>query len=194
MINEIRLGNRNLGFECWSGKDVIEFTAKQLKDMITAGKQKVCGLKLENGELVLDKEGFFTTNMMIHSHVNNYKPMEEGSMANTLYICMGSHMEDGKIVYDCISSRFEQAKFTEADMRAYLKIGIVSGGAKLEDDKIVLASMELEKPDVVKVKEPVPVKDKEETKPVAEEKAPEKKEETVKPVAKAGVTKGAIKK
>jgi hypothetical protein len=60
-----------------------------------------------------------------------------------LYICIGSHEESGKLVYDCISSRWEQTVISEADMRAYLKIGIVSGGAKLDGDKIVVASTEL---------------------------------------------------
>lgn len=157
VVNKLVLGNRELGFECWDGKQIAEFTAKQLKDMIRAGKQKVCGLKIgESGELELDREGFFTTNMMVHSHIGSWKSMEEEGMANLLYVCIGNHEETGKIVYDCISSRFEQAKISESDMRAYLKIGIVSGGAKLDGDKIVVASLEVAKAEP-KVEEPVKV-------------------------------------
>lgn len=146
VINKLTLGNRDLGWELWSGKEVMEYTSKQLKDIIISGKQKVCGLKIgESGELELDKEGFFTTNMMVHSHIGSWKSMTEEGMANLLYVCIGSHKEAGKVVYDCISSRFEQAKISESDMIAYLKIGIISGGAKLDGDKIVLASTELEK-------------------------------------------------
>lgn len=180
VVNKLVLGNRELGFECWDGKQISEFTAKQLKDMIRAGKQKVCGLKIgANGELELDKEGFFTTNMMVHSHIGSYKSMEEEGMANLLYVCIGTHEEAGKVVYDCISSRFEQAKISESDMRAYLKIGIVSGGAKLDGDKIVVASLEVAKTEP-KLTEPVKVEVKEETTVKEETPAEVKKEESVK--------------
>ena len=145
VINKLVLGNRELGWELWNGKEVMEYTSKQLKDIINAGKQKVCGLKIgESGELELDREGFFTTNMMVHSHIGSWKSMEEEGMTNLLYVCIGSHEEAGEVVYDCISSRFEQAKISESDMRAYLRIGFISGGAKLDGDKIVVASTELE--------------------------------------------------
>lgn len=174
VVNKLVLGNRELGWELWSGKEVMEYTSKQIKDMIKAGKQKICGLKIgDNDELLLDKEGFFTTNMMVHSHIGSWKSMEEESMVNNLYVCIGSHEESGKVVYDCISSKFEQAKISENDMRAYLKIGIVSGGAKLDGEKIVLAGTELEK------KVQVPVTEKKEE-PVKNEPA---KTETAKPVA-----------
>lgn len=170
VVNKLVLGNRELGFECWDGKQVAEFTAKQLKDIIRAGKQKVCGLKIgANGELELDREGFFTTDMMVHSHIGSYKSMNDESMANNLYICIGVQDEKGEKVYNCISSRFEQAKFSEADMRAYLRIGIVSGGAKLDGDKIVLASLEVEKKEEPKVEVPVAEKV---TEPVKAESKP----------------------
>lgn len=157
VVNKLVLGNRELGWELWSGKEVMEYTSKQIKDMIKAGKQKICGLKIgDNDELLLDKEGFFTTNMMVHSHIGSWKSMEEESMVNNLYVCIGSHEESGKVVYDCISSKFEQAKISENDMRAYLKIGIVSGGAKLDGEKIAVASTEFEK------KEQIPVTEKKE--------------------------------
>lgn len=161
VVNKLVLGNRELGWELWSGKEVMEYTSKQIKDMIKAGKQKICGLKIgDNDELLLDKDGFFTTNMMVHSHIGSWKSMEEESMVNNLYVCIGSHEESGKVVYDCISSKFEQAKISENDMRAYLKIGIVSGGAKLDGEKIVLAGTEPEK----KVQVPVTEKKEEPTK------------------------------
>lgn len=164
VVNKLVLGNRELGWECWDGKQVAEFTSKQLKDIIREGKQKVCGLRIgEGGELELDKEGFFTINMMVHSHIGSWKSMEEEGMANLLYVCIGTHEESGKVVYDCISSRFEQAKISDSDMRAYLKIGIVSGGAKLDGDRIVVASLETEKPET-KVRETETKVEKAETK------------------------------
>lgn len=191
VINKVMLGQRELGWELWSGKDVMELTSVQIKSLIKKG-EKVCGLVIgKDGELVLDKEGFFTTNMCLHSHVGNWKPMVEGSMANLLYVCVGSHEENEVVSYDCISSRFERAKFTEADMKAFLKIGIVSGGAKLDGERIVLASLKYDKPEekatgleekkVPEVKEESKMEEKkpdtEEPKPDAEVKKPEVKEE-----------------
>ena len=145
VINQLVLGNRELGWELFDGKQVLELTSKQVKDVIKAGR-KVCGLCIgRDGELELDKEGFFTTNMTVHSHVNNWRTMDENSMTNLLYVCIGSHEESGKVVYDCVSSRFEQLGISESDMKAFLKIGIVSGGAKLDGEKIVLADLEYKK-------------------------------------------------
>lgn len=155
VVNRLMLGNRELGYELWSGKDVMEMTSNQIKNLIKAGT-KVCGLTIgKSGELELDREGFFTTNMTVHSHIGSWKPMNEDGVANLLYVCIGKHTEGGKTVYDCISSRFEQAKIAETDMRAYLKIGIVSGGAKLDGDNIVLADLEFPKSDKQDTVEPV---------------------------------------
>ena len=197
VINKLVLGNRELGYEVWTGKDVVEMTSNQIRKLIRENK-KVCGLCLgKDGELQLDKEKFFTSDITVHSHINTYKAMSEESMTNLLYVCIGKQEIGSKVTYQCISSRFEQAEFTEADMKAYLKIGIVSGGAKLEGEEIVLASLEYEsKPveEIPKLKEnakPVEVsaKLKENAKPVEVKATPvstttvtEKKE--VKPIKK----------
>ena len=170
VINKLVLGNRELGYEIWTGKDVIEMTGNQIRKLIKENK-KVCGLCLgKDGELQLDKEGFFTTDMTIHSHINTYKTMKEESMTNLLYVCIGKQDVGSKVTYECISSKFEQAQFTEADMKAYLKIGIVSGGAKLDENgEIIVASLEYEENSV-----------EESAKPVEESAKP--KEESAKPV------------
>ena len=67
-------------------------------------------------------------------------------MSNVFYIVIGSHEEKGVVYYDCISTKFEQASFEQSDAKAYLRLGIISGGARLgADDKIELASLEYEK-------------------------------------------------
>lgn len=150
VVNKLVLGNRELGYECWDGKQVCEYTSKQLKDFIKSGKQKVCGLRLsESGDLELDQEGFFTTNLMEHSHMGSYKPLND-SLVNLLYVCVGMRTVTGKQLYECISSRFERLLMTEADMRDYVKMGFVTSGAKLDGDKIVLANHEEKMVDGVK--------------------------------------------
>ena len=55
----------------------------------------------------------------------------ENVMANVFYIVIGSHEEKGVVYYDCISTKFEQASFEQSDAKAYIKLGIISGGARL---------------------------------------------------------------
>lgn len=55
------LGTREINYSLWDGKQVIEMTAKQIKEAIKSNI-KICGLTLDVEEnLVLDKEGFLTT-------------------------------------------------------------------------------------------------------------------------------------
>ena len=157
------LGSREQCWSLWSGKEVMEYTGNQIKSLIKSG-QKVCGLALKENELVPDAEGFFTTNIMEHRYCGNYTPMieSEGVTANVFYIVIGSHEEKGVTYFDCISSKFEQASFEQSDAKAYIKLGIISGVARLgADDKIELASLEYEKA--------------EETKPTEKKGAVEKK-------------------
>ena len=83
--------------------------------------------------------------------------------------------------------RDNKVALSESDVKAYIRIGIISAGAKLDGDKIVVAPVE-----EVKVEsKPVPdVKTEEKV----EEKPEEKKEEPVKPEEKkAGVKEGSVK-
>ena len=167
------LGTRETGWGLWDGKQVLELTSKQVKDTIKAGN-KVCGLTLDAKEnLVLDKEGFFTTDIMEHRHCGGYKSMtNDDCLANLFYVVIGSHVENNKTVYDCVSTRFEQLKLSEEDVRAYLKIGFISGGCRVgKDGKIEVASLEFQKE--VKKAEP-------------EKKEQVKAEETVKQEVKKG--------
>ena len=151
VVRREMLGAREQAWSVWSGKDVLEYTGNQIRNMIKSG-QKVCGLALKEVDLVPDEDGFFTTNIMEHRYCGNFTPMIEGDVtANVFYIVIGSHEENKVVYYDCISTRFEQVSFTESDVRAYIRLGIISGGARLgADDKIELASLEYEKAEETK--------------------------------------------
>ena len=191
LINELALGNRSLGFEFVAISDkkseVVEMTAKTVRDNLKAGK-KIHGLQLaENGEdLVLD-EAFYMRNYTVKTHINNLKPKYDydGScVANIMYIVVGSHEENGKRVYDVISSRVERTTFSEEKLKAMYDLGFISGGCKIEDDKVILPSLDakpiVEEPKAIPVEkvveQPKPV---ELTKP--EVKETEKKPEPPKP-------------
>ena len=149
-VNKLGLGTRELGWEVFSlpRGEVLEFTTKQLRDIIKGGKDEVYGLKVaENGiDLVFD-ESFYTRNLMYKVHINSLVPLvEDECMVNLFYIVIGSHKENGVTMYDVVSSRFERTSFTEEKVKTLLEMGVISGGAKLENGKIVVAPLEKVKP------------------------------------------------
>ena len=187
LINELSLGTRNLGFEFIAISDkkseVVEMTAKTVRDNIKAGK-KIHGFQLAgNGNDLVPDEKFFMRNYTVKTHINNLKPKYEYEgqcVANIMYIVVGSHEENGKTVYDAISSRVERTTFSEDKLKAMYDLGFISGGCKIEDDKVILPSLET-KP-IVEEPKTVPVEPKpEQPKPVEPIKEtvvePEKKSE-----------------
>jgi len=156
VTNRLSLGNRELGWEAYSlpKGEVVEFTSRQLKDILRSGGDEVYGLALSgNGELVFDREGFYTRNMMNKLHINTLVPMEETEcLANLFYIIIGEREGDGGKVYDAVSSRYERTVFTEEKAKLLLEMDIISGGAKLENGKVVAAPMEKSRAEAADVK------------------------------------------
>lgn len=151
VVNELSLGNRHLGWETLSlpKGELVEFTSKQLKDIIIAGKEEIYGLQIseETNELIPDTEQFFCNNWMIKSHINSLVPkFESDSLVNLFYIVIGSHKEKGNLVYDVVSSRFERTTFSEEKLKTLLEMGIISAGAKLQDGAIIIAPLEKQQP------------------------------------------------
>ena len=144
IMNRLSLGARELGWEAWvlPKGEVQEFTGKQLKEAIRLGKDGIYGLSLsEDGELVLDRE-FFTVNMMNKVHINTLVPMvETESPVNLFYTVIGSRKGKNGTEYEVVSSRYERKRLTEEKARAYLEMGIIASGAKLEGGEIVAAPM-----------------------------------------------------
>lgn len=150
VTNKLGLGSRELGWETYflPKGEIVEFTSRQLKDAIRTGSDEIYGLKLDEGtgELVFDTDGFFTTNMMQKVHINTLTPiMEDDCLAKLFYIVIGTHKVKQETVYDVISSRYERTCFNEEKVKALLEMGIISGGARLQNGEIVVASLEKEK-------------------------------------------------
>lgn len=147
ITNEIFLGTRAICYEAFSlpKGEVVELTEKQIKDALKGiTNDEVYGLALsEAGELVLDTEQFFTTNMMKKIHTNTLVPMvEDDCLANLFYIVIGTHKEKGNLMYDVISSRYERTCFTEEKVKTLLDMHIISAGAKMQDGMVVVAALE----------------------------------------------------
>lgn len=150
VTNEIFLGARPICYEAYSlpKGEVVELTEKQIKDALKGlTTDEVYGLALsETGNLILDTENFFTTNMMKKIHTNTLVPMvEDDCLANLFYIVIGTHKEKGNTMYDVISSRYERTSFTEEKVRTLLDMHIISAGAKMQDGKVVVAPLEKQK-------------------------------------------------
>jgi len=106
VTNKLSLGNREFGWEAYSlpKGEVLEFTAKQLRDAIRLGTDEVYGLRLSEGTgaLVFD-EAFFTTNMMNKVHINSLTLIEESDcLANLFYIVISSRKVKQETVYDVV--------------------------------------------------------------------------------------------
>jgi len=87
-------------------------------------------------------------------------------IAKVIYLVIGSHTEAGKTVYDVVSSRFERCSINEEKLQAWYELGVISGGVKIENNKLVLAVQgkpEPEKVQGVAEKKEVVAKKKEET-------------------------------
>lgn len=140
VVTRTMLGNREQGWTLWNGKEMVEMTSKEIKDALLK-EEAVYGLEVgEDGELTLGSN-FFTRNIMEHRQVGNYKPMieEENCMVNVFYIVTGK-TDSGE--YEVVSSKYERTTFSHEKVKIMLSMGIISAGAKLEDDKIVLPDLE----------------------------------------------------
>lgn len=161
VTNEIFLGARPICYEAYSlpKGEVVELTEKQIKDALKGlTTDEVYGLALtESGELILDTENFFTTNIMKKVHTNTLIPMvEDDCLANLFYIVIGTHKDKANTMYDVISSRYERTSFTEEKVRTLLDMHIISAGAKMQGDGIIIAP--LEKPEQSKPQQPAEAK------------------------------------
>lgn len=136
VMNRIMLGAREQCYECWSMPkgELVEKTSKQLIDLINAGKSKVYGLIVdENGDLVLDNNGFHTVNMMEKRHTDNFKPMVEveGLAVNNFIVVLGKNA-DG--TFETLSNRYLRTAIDEEKLKFYHELGMISGGAIYNKD------------------------------------------------------------
>lgn len=153
LTNELYLGSRQLGFEVFSlpKGEILEFTSKQLKDIIRQGKDDVYGLTLsETNELVPDTENFYCTNWMVKSHINSLVPKyeSENMIANLFFTVIGTRIDKGNMIYKLLSSRYERLNVTEEKVKTLLEMGIINAGAKLENGKVIVASLEKQKQEI----------------------------------------------
>lgn len=157
VINKLMLGARELGYELWNGKEVVEMTSAQIKTSLKSGKSDIVGLHLDVKEdLQLDEKGYFMTNIMCKAHIGNFKPLVENDimMMNVFYYVTKTEEKEGVILYHMISSRFARETVNAEKLLALYDLGLIAGGVKIDNEKIVAFDrpvMEKEKPVEIKV-------------------------------------------
>lgn len=124
LINEVMLGKRNVGFECYSMEtgEIIGLTERQIKDLFKIGSP-VLGFLLDGeGQLKIDES--FCKNVMRKSGVSTLTPkFETDCIINLMFTVIGKVGNE----YDVISSRFWHGTMTEAKIRTLYEFGAVNG-------------------------------------------------------------------
>lgn len=124
LINEVMLGKRSVGFECYSMEtgEIIGLTEKQVKDLIKAGN-KVMGFAIgEDGQLEIDRA--FCRNIMCKTGISTLTPkFETDCIVNLMFTVLGK-TEDG---YEAVSSRFWHGSLSEAKLKTLHELGAVNG-------------------------------------------------------------------
>ena len=124
LINEVMLGKRSVGFECYSieNKEMVGMTAKQVKNAIKAGN-KVFGFRLgSSGQLAVDRE--FCNNYMVKTGIGSLCPKYESDcIVNIMYTVVGKSGTE----YEVVSSRFFHGMMAEEKIKTLHELGAING-------------------------------------------------------------------
>ena len=113
-----------------------ETTPREVKELIK--NNQVNGLKLVDGEIVLDTEGFNQRNLMIKSAVGKYRPLyDTDSLVTRMYAVLDVVDCGGEFKYEVITNYCGRKLMTEEFVRTLSSIGYVAG-IKITDEKIKL--------------------------------------------------------
>ena len=118
-----------------------ETTPREVKELIR--KNQVNGLKLVDGGIVLDEEGFNQRNLMIKSAVGKYRPLyDTDSLVTRMYAVLDVVDNGGELMYEVITNYCGRKLMTEEFVRTLSSIGYVAG-IKITDEKIILCNKKL---------------------------------------------------
>lgn len=124
LINEVMLGKRNVGFECYSMEtgEIVGYTEKQIKAQFQA-RNTVLGFMLDaDGQLKVDET--FCKNIMCKSGISTLTPkLETDCIVNLIFTVIGREGSQYKV----ISSRFWQGCMTEEKLKTLYELGAVNG-------------------------------------------------------------------
>lgn len=124
IVNEVMLGKRNVGFECYSTEteEIIGFTEKQIKENVKS-KNNVIGCSIdEKGSLVLEQS--YYKNIMCKTGISKLTPkIMTNCVANIIFSVVNRIDKE----YEVISSRFWHGRMKEEKIKALYELGAVNG-------------------------------------------------------------------
>lgn len=124
LINEVMLGKRSVGFECYSteSKDMVGMTAKQIQNAIKEGNA-VLGFQLDSsGQLTVDRN--FCNNYMVKTGIGSLSPkFESDCIVNIMYTVVGKVGTE----YEVVSSRFFHGMMSEEKIKTLYELGAING-------------------------------------------------------------------
>lgn len=135
IINEVMLGKRNVGFECYDtqAEEIIGLTEKQIKDYIQLDNSMLgCSID-ENNNLKLDEA--FYKNIMQKTGIATLTPkLNTGCIVNMVFTVIGKNENE----YAVISSRFWNGRMKEEKVKALYELGAVNGISIDNKGKVIL--------------------------------------------------------
>ena len=116
-------------FETNTG-EIIGMTEKDIIKAINAD-ETILGLTLDSeNKVVLDSEQFFQNNIMVKTTLTSMHPFNEDCPVNILYAVIGLNGDK----YILLNSRFGRSEVTKNKLSAMLEIGLIQGGARLQEN------------------------------------------------------------
>lgn len=141
VINRVnQFGQRIQGYEIFESKtgEIIGMTEKDIAKAIKAG-DTIRGLTVDSlGKVILDKAGFFQTNIIEKSTLTAMKAVNGESVVNILYTVIGVGNEQ----YCLLNSRFGKMTVSKEKLVTMYELGVVQGGCKIDEKgELVLAEV-----------------------------------------------------
>ncbi len=133
VVNQVnQFSCRIQGYELFETKtgEIIGMTEKDIVKAINAD-ETILGLTLDSeNKVVLDSESFFQNNIMVKTTLTSMHPLNEDCPVNILYAVIGLNGDK----YILLNSRFGHSEVTKNKLSAMLEIGLIQGGARLQEN------------------------------------------------------------
>lgn len=133
-INKVTIGyTRDQGYLLYNTDtfEFIEYSTSEVARMLKKGGFGVCGLKLENGKIVLDEAGYNQVNMMVKSSMSmgRYRLMKPGHVVgDRLYsVVRAIDTPDEGLIYEVVSNTCARVVLKEDGIRRLFSDGVLSG-------------------------------------------------------------------
>jgi len=137
LANRIDLGvTRIAGYNlfCSESREFQETTPREVKALINQGQ--VNGLKLINGHMELDTDGFNMHNLKIKSACGRFRTLYPADNMVNMYAVVRVIETDNGRLYETISNKCARVKVTPERLNMMIEMGYYVAGVKMVDGQI----------------------------------------------------------